>query len=89
MARAISEAEDPCAILYGPSESEQEDRFGDFASAWTISTYPRIPDFGRSGDPICDRFFSQVSLTHVHTECGRGTNVACVALPTIFSHCVG
>jgi len=60
MARAISEAEDPCAILYGPSESEQEDRFGDFASAWTISTYPRIPDFGRSGDPICDRFFSQL-----------------------------
>ena len=38
-------------------------RYGDVASAQTISTYPTIPDFGRSGDPICDRFYVHVRIS--------------------------
>ena len=43
-------------------------RYGEVAAAQTISTYPVISDFGRSGDPICDRFYVQVcckSCAHV------------------------
>eukprot|EP00324_Dicrateria_rotunda_P005514 CAMPEP_0206167608 /NCGR_PEP_ID=MMETSP1474-20131121/28954_1 /ASSEMBLY_ACC=CAM_ASM_001110 /TAXON_ID=97495 /ORGANISM="Imantonia sp., Strain RCC918" /LENGTH=400 /DNA_ID=CAMNT_0053572375 /DNA_START=30 /DNA_END=1229 /DNA_ORIENTATION=+ len=49
----------PLAYLCGPDDYESEDRYGEAVSAQTISTYPHT-EFGRSGDPICDRFYLQL-----------------------------
>jgi len=51
-----------CGSLFGPDDLESEDRYGDVASAQTISTYPTIPNCGRLGDPICDRFYIHVRI---------------------------
>eukprot|EP00324_Dicrateria_rotunda_P002203 CAMPEP_0206160658 /NCGR_PEP_ID=MMETSP1474-20131121/6971_1 /ASSEMBLY_ACC=CAM_ASM_001110 /TAXON_ID=97495 /ORGANISM="Imantonia sp., Strain RCC918" /LENGTH=294 /DNA_ID=CAMNT_0053562131 /DNA_START=282 /DNA_END=1163 /DNA_ORIENTATION=- len=65
-----------CGSLFGPDDLESEDRYGDVASAQTISTYPTIPNCGRLGDPICDRFYihlyEQTSIITLADGCSWG-----------------
>lgn len=64
------------AVLFGPESEERADIYAGVAAARTISTYPTIPERGRSGDPICDRFqvalFESCSIISVADGCNWG-----------------
>eukprot|EP01094_Clydonella_sp_ATCC50884_P011330 TRINITY_DN21127_c0_g1_i1.p1 TRINITY_DN21127_c0_g1~~TRINITY_DN21127_c0_g1_i1.p1 ORF type:complete len:754 (+),score=257.55 TRINITY_DN21127_c0_g1_i1:278-2539(+) len=62
-------------LMTGPDDTEMQDCYGEFASAWTVSTYPRVLIEGqRQGDPICDRYNMQLRSNMVITALADGCN---------------
>eukprot|EP01103_Thecamoeba_quadrilineata_P007108 TRINITY_DN1687_c0_g1_i5.p1 TRINITY_DN1687_c0_g1~~TRINITY_DN1687_c0_g1_i5.p1 ORF type:complete len:613 (-),score=117.97 TRINITY_DN1687_c0_g1_i5:821-2659(-) len=58
--KANTNPQNLCATITGPDDFELETRFCDYASAWTVSTYPELQKGLRIGDPICDRYSIQL-----------------------------
>lgn len=79
MVKPLSNPEE-CASITSPLPGDDSERvFSDFLFARSISTYPRMPDGIRQGEPICDMYTASVyenrTFLAVGDGCGWGSDV--------------